>query len=101
MEKKSFIFGILYGWRRSFFIAIKTKTQSSGERLGNFYITLHSLPPKTQREAYSGRFSGLRIVLLLAPSRPELVEGQWIWQVSSPITAAWPSPILTGFPFRL
>jgi len=71
MEKKSFIFGILYGWRRSFFIAIKTKTQSSEERLGNFYITLHSLPPKTQREAYSGRFSGLRIVLLLAPSRPD------------------------------
>jgi hypothetical protein len=33
------------------------------------YITLHSLPSKTQREAYSGRFSGLRIVLLLAPSR--------------------------------
>jgi len=106
MEKKSFIFGILYGWRRSFFIAIKTKTQSSEERLGNFYITLHSLPPKTQREAYSGRFSGLRIVLILAPSRPLTLRqaqgfGQWIWQVSSPITAAWPSPILTGFPFRL
>jgi len=48
----------------------KQKTQSSEERLGNFYITLHSLPPKTQREAYSGRFSGLRIILILAPSRP-------------------------------
>ncbi len=47
------------------------KTQSSGERLGNSYITLHSLPPKTRREAYSGRFSGLRIILLLAPSHPD------------------------------
>jgi len=104
IEKKGFIFKIPYGCRHSFFIAIKTKTQSSKERLGNFYITLHSLPAKTQREAYSGRFSGLRIVLLLAPSRPLTLRqaqgfGQWVWQVSSPITAAWPSPILTRFPF--
>ena len=54
---------------------------------------------KTEREAYSGRYSGLRILLLLAPSHPLADPGQWIQQVSSPITAAWPFPILTGFPF--
>ncbi len=37
-----------------------------------FYLTLHSPPPKTYCEAHSGRFSGLRIVLLLAPSHPKL-----------------------------
>jgi len=35
-----------------------------------FYLTLHSLPSKTYCEAHSGRFSGLRIVLLPAPSHP-------------------------------
>ncbi len=30
------------------------------------------------REAYPGRFSDSRIFLLLAPSHPELVEGQWL-----------------------
>ena len=66
-----------------------------------FYLTLHSPPPKTHCEAHSGRFSGFRIILLLAPSHPALSAGQWIWQVSYPITAAWPSPTLTGFPFWL
>jgi len=65
---------------------------------GFFYLTLHSLPPKTYCEARSGRFSGLRIVLLLTPSHSALNAEQWIWQVSSPITAAWPSPTSTGFP---
>ena len=36
---------------------------------------LHSPPSKTYCEAHSGRFSGLRIALLLAPSHPEFVEG--------------------------
>jgi hypothetical protein len=40
-----------------------------------FYLTLHSPPSKTHCEAYSGRFSGFRIVLILAPSHPEPVEG--------------------------
>jgi hypothetical protein len=39
------------------------------------YLTLHSPPPKTCCEARSGRFSGFRIVLILAPSHPESVEG--------------------------
>ena len=34
------------------------------------YLTLHSPPPKTCCEAHSGRFSGFRIVLVLAPSHP-------------------------------
>ena len=63
-----------------------------------FYFTLHSPPSKTYCEAHSGRFSGLRIVLLPAPSHSALNAEQWIWQVSYPITAAWPSPTLTGFP---
>ena len=71
MEKKSLILTILYGRLGSFFLYRHKKTQSSEERLGFFYITLHSLPPKTQCEVYSGRFSGLRIALLLAPSRAD------------------------------
>jgi len=39
-----------------------------------FYLTLHSPPPKTHCEAHSGRFSGFRIILLLAPSHPESRE---------------------------
>jgi hypothetical protein len=55
---------------------IPIKTPVFGRKTGVFfYLTLHSLPSKTYCEAHSGRFSGLRIVLLLAPSHPELVEG--------------------------
>jgi hypothetical protein len=39
-----------------------------------FYLTLHSPPPKTHCEAHSGRFSGFRIILFLAPSHPESHE---------------------------
>jgi len=46
------------------------KTQPSNERLGFLTSPLHSPPSKTHCEAHSGRFSGLRIVLLLAPSHP-------------------------------
>ncbi len=37
-----------------------------------------SYPRRPFREAYPGRFSDSRIFLLLAPSHPELVEGQWL-----------------------
>jgi hypothetical protein len=40
-----------------------------------FHFNLHRPPSKTDCEANSGRFSGLRIVLILAPSHPEFVEG--------------------------
>ena len=36
-----------------------------------------SWPRRLLREKYPGRFSDSRIFLLLAPSHPELVEGQW------------------------
>ena len=46
-----------------------------------------------------GRSSGFRFNLLSAPSRP-IFSGQWLWQISSPITAAGPLPICTGFPIK-
>jgi hypothetical protein len=49
----------------------KQKTRPSEEEPGFWSVpTFTAFPPKTQREAYSGRYSGLRITLLLAPSHP-------------------------------
>lgn len=50
-------------------------------------------------EAHAGRSSGFRIILLAAPSHPcDFAPGQWTLRRSSPITAASPPPISTGFP---
>jgi hypothetical protein len=46
-----------------------------------------------------GRSSGSWIILLTAPSRSNALK-QWPWQFSSPITAAGPLPVCTGFPFK-
>jgi len=55
-----------------------------------------------------GRSSDLRIILITAPSHlmnnrqpclAAIVTGSGILQLSSPITAAGPSPILTGVPY--
>jgi hypothetical protein len=50
-----------------------------------------SYPRRPLREEYPGRFSDSRLFLILAPSYPSARSGQWISQVSSPITAAGPS----------
>ncbi len=50
------------------------KTRSSEERPGFLNAALHGPPPKTYCEAYSGRFSGSRIILPLAPSHPETLQ---------------------------
>ena len=66
---------------------------------GFFNITLHSLPPKTHREVHSGRFSGLRIILIPAPSHPELVEGQWLLAGFVPDYSGVAVPDSHGVPF--
>jgi len=38
-----------------------------------------SYPRRPLREEYPGRFSDSRILLLLAPSHPELVKAQWLF----------------------
>jgi len=69
------------------------------------------LSSKTFREEYPGRFSDSRIFLLLAPSHPRpfdklraSVPDSGLMQVSSPNTAAGPSPTfflteIYGVPF--
>ena len=47
----------------------------------------------------AGRSSGFRINLLFAPSHL-IYTKQWYLQISSPITAAGPLPIHTGFPIK-
>ena len=49
-----------------------TKKPSLQKKDWVFSTNLHSLPPKTHREAHPGGFSGLRIILILAPSHPAL-----------------------------
>jgi hypothetical protein len=57
---------------------------------------LHILPSENFLcEATPGRFSGLRVILLAAPSRP---MSQWLWRRSYPITAAGPRRAFTVFP---
>ena len=46
-----------------------------------------------------GRSSGSRIYLLFAPSHL-IKTKQWYLQISSPITAAGPLPVYTGFPVK-
>jgi hypothetical protein len=75
---------------------------------GRLHRCLHRLPSKTDCEACSGGSSDSRINLqrpagayplrLPCPFPSRHLTGQWFRQVSSPITAAWPSPIFTGFP---
>ena len=72
------------------------------------HLNLHCPPSKTDCEACPGGSSDSRINLYRpgffqpirppCPFPPRLPSGQWLRQVSSPITAAWPSPIPTGFP---
>jgi len=51
-----------------------------------------SYPRRPFREEYPGRSSDSRIFLLLAPSHPSTAQGSGCLQVSSPTTAAGPSP---------
>ena len=60
----------------------------------------HPLSTKALHIYVTDRFSGSRIILLAAPSLPAFA-GQWHQlRRSSPITAAGPLPIFTGFPIK-
>ena len=89
----------------------EAKTKNPGllkKDRGRLHRCLHRLPSKTDCEACSGGSSDSRINLqrpagayplsLPCPFPSRHLTGQWFRQVSSPITAAWPSPIFTGFP---
>jgi hypothetical protein len=56
--------------------------------------------PRRYIQKLSGRFSDFRIILLAAPSHLHKADSDML-RFSSPVTAAGPSPILTGFPFAL
>jgi hypothetical protein len=101
------------------FFMINKKPQPSEERLGfetaKLFTAFHRRPIVKRIQAglltcgssYGDLFFLHRsptLVLpqsLLAPSHPSTSSGQWLWQVSSPLTAAWPSSISTRFPLGL
>lgn len=67
--------------------------------MGYPFLTLFTI--EDLREAYSGRSSGSRIILLPLPSQRVylfLTRTSGAYGVSSPITAAGPLPVYTGFP---
>jgi hypothetical protein len=103
MGKKSFIFGNLDRWWSLFLIAIKKPSLKEKDwviRTSPFTAFHRRLDVKHIQAgflAYGSSYS-LPLPTLTLPQAQDF--GQWIWQVSSPITAAWPSPALTGFPFR-
>ena len=59
---------------------VQKKSPAFALKTGDF-TRLHpsqSYPRRPFSEDYPGRFSDFRIFLILAPSHPELVEGQWL-----------------------
>ena len=52
----------------------KIKIPVFGRRTGFLIPTFTAFPPKTRCEAHSGRYSGLRILLLLVPSHPSALR---------------------------
>ena len=51
--------------------------------------------PRGERHKGQGWYSDSRLSLLIAPSR---LKNQWLKRFSSPVTAAGPFRIYTGFP---
>jgi len=69
-----------------------------------FYPQMTQVCPLSTGTAvfYSDRSSDSRIVLPVAPSQPKKINTvSGLVQRSSPVTAAGPSRIVTGFPFKL
>jgi len=94
MDTKSFKFQVLFILR-----PINKKPDLQKKDRGFFNITLHRLPPKTHREVHSGRFSGLRIVLIPAPSHPVSNTGQWLLAGFVPDYSGVAVPDSHGVPF--
>jgi hypothetical protein len=105
MDKNSLRFQVpfIFDW----FPIERQKNPAFGRKTG-FHFTspstaFHRRPIVKRIQAGFLAYGSSYSLPLPIPS-PEFVEGSkdsGLWQVSSPITAAWPSPIRTGFPFKI